>query len=299
MHDWTLGLEPDLMLWRPPTGQGRQPEEKQVTLYHNLTEEYLTTQDGMKIRYLKVAGSGRPVVLVHGLAVQNSGDQWLSSMEALSKLGPLYAIDMPGWGASDMPESGYSFPMWIGAIDALVKETGADEIDLIGQSLGGWFAAVYANQNQDKVRRLALLSNAGLNPSPPNQRSTFNLPSREQIRNLEYVTPEMADAIYDQMDRPGRAEAYANILDYINDPAVREEWGPRNFLADMKMPILFGQADTNRAIKPEFALEGYKLAPHGRLVITMGGSAPGGYNTPELIAASIRFFQMDEVPLAH
>jgi hypothetical protein len=96
----------------------------------------------------------------------------------------------------------------------------------------------------------------------------------------------MADAIYDAMNRPGRAEAYSNMLDYIND-------------AKMKMPILFGQSDTNRAIKPEFALEGYKLAPHGRLFITMGGSAPGGYNTPELIAQTVRFMQMDEVPLAH
>ena len=110
---------------------------------------------------------------------------------------------------------------------------------------------------------------------------------------------QVADAIYDAMDRPGRAEAYSNMLDYINDPKVREEWGPRNFLAEMQMPILFGQSDTNRAIKPEFALEGYKLAPHGRLFITMGGSAPGGYNTPELIAQTVKFLQLDEVPLAH
>jgi pimeloyl-ACP methyl ester carboxylesterase len=279
---------------RPPV-----EEETDVTLYHNIHEKYVTAADGLKIRYLEVEGKGRPVVLVHGLAVQNSGDQWLSSFEALSKLGPLYAIDMPGWGASDMPASGYNFPMWTAAIDAVVKEIGAEEIDLIGQSLGGWIAAVYAHEHPEKVRRLALLSNAGLNPSPPSNSNTFKLPGREQIRNLGYVTEAMADAIYDAMDRPGRAEAYSNMLDYINDPKVREEWGPRNFLAEMTMPILFGQSDTNRAIKPEFALEGYKLAPHGRLFITMGGSAPGGYNTPELIAQTVKFMQMDEVPLAH
>jgi pimeloyl-ACP methyl ester carboxylesterase len=144
--------------------RGGIDEEIKVTLYHNIHEKFLTTAGGMKIRYLEVEGEGRPVVLVHGLAVQNSGDQWLSSFDALSKLGPLYAIDMPGWGASDMPASDYNFPMWTAAIDALVSEIGAEEIDLIGQSLGGWMAAVYAHEHPEKVRRLALLSNAGLNP---------------------------------------------------------------------------------------------------------------------------------------
>lgn len=269
-----------------------------MTLYHDISEHYLTA-DGLNIRYLAVAGSGRPVVLVHGLAVQNSGDQWLSSFDALSKLGPLYALDVPGWGLSDMPAGGYSFPLWVGALKAVVEATGAAEIDLVGQSLGGWIAALYAHQNPEKVRRLALLSNAGLNPTAPRSSATFTLPTREQLRGMGYATQAMADAIYDQMDRPGRAEAYAQILDYINDPAVREEWGLRKFLPEMKMPILFGQSDTNRAIRPEYALEGYQLAPHGRLTITMGGSAPGGYNTPELIATTVRFLSMDEVPVAH
>lgn len=269
-----------------------------MTLYHDISEKYLTA-GGMKLRYLECAGKGRPIVAVHGLAVQNSGDQWLSSMEALAKVGPVYALDVPGWGLSDMPESGYTFPLWVSAIEGLVDGLGLDEIDLLGQSLGGWIAALYAHQHPEKVRRLALLSNAGLNPTAPRTAAAFSLPTREQIRGMGYATESMADAIYDQMVRPGREEAYVQILDYINDPAVREEWGLRNFLAGMKMPILFGQSDTNRAIRPEYALEGYKLAPHGRLIVTMGGSAPGGYNTPELVGAAIRFFTMHEVPLAH
>jgi hypothetical protein len=101
------------------------------------------------------------------------------------------------------------------------------------------------------------------------------------------------------MNRPGREAAYKNMLDYINDDGVRAEWGLRDKLPDMKMPILFGQSDTNRAIQPQYALEAYQLAPHGRLTITMGGSAPGGYNTPELIATTVRFFTMEQVPVAH
>jgi len=266
-----------------------------MTLHYDITENYLVA-NGMNIRYVECAGEGRPVVLVHGLAVQNSGDQWLSSMDALSKIGHIYAIDVPGWGLSDMPSSGYSFPMWVGALKGLIDMLGLTDIDLIGQSLGGWIAALYAHQNPQNVRRVALLSNAGLNPTPPRQSATFTLPTRDQVRAMGYATQAMADAIYDQMNQPGRAEAYAQILDYINDPQVREEWGLRNFLPELQMPVLFGQSDTNRAIKPQYALEAFQLAPHGRLAITMGGSAPGGYNTPELIATAIRFFQMEEVP---
>ncbi len=266
-------------------------------MYHDISEHYLTA-NGMNIRYLEAAGKGRPIVLVHALSVQNSADQWLSSFEQLSKIGHVYALDLPGWGLSDMPEDGYDFPMWVSAVKGLVDTLGLEDIDLIGQSLGGWIAALYAHQNPEKVRRLALLSNAGLNPTAPRNSATFALPTREALQGIGYATEAMADAIYDQMVRPGRAEAYVKILDYINDPAVREEWGLRNFLPEMKLPILFGQADTNRAIKPQYSMEAFLLAPHARLVITMGGSAPGGYNTPFLISEAVRFFEMDEVPQA-
>jgi len=66
----------------------------------------------------------------------------------------------------------------------------------------------------------------------------------------------------------------------------------------MKMPILFGNGDSNRAILVEFALEAFRLAPNGRLTVAVGGSAPGGYNSPELVDAAIRFFEMAEVPPA-
>jgi hypothetical protein len=69
-------------------------------------------------------------------------------------------------------------------------------------------------------------------------------------------------------------------------------------LPEMKMPILFGNGDSNRAIQVEYALEGMRLAPNGRLVVAVGGSAPGGYNSPELVDAAVKFFLMDEVPPA-
>lgn len=264
-----------------------------MTLTYDLVSKYVTV-DGRKLRYID-AGSGRPLVLVHALSVQNSADQWLSNFEALSQIAHVYALDVPGWGLSDMPESGYDFPMWVGAVKGLCDALDLDVIDLMGQSLGGWIAALYAHQNPARVRRLALLSNAGLNPTAPRSSRAFALPARESLRAM-YPSAAMADVIYDQMARPGREAAYVQILDYINDPQVREEWGLRSRLPEMQMPILFGQSDVNRAIEPRYALEGYDLAPHGRMMITFGGSAPGGYNTPELVAAAIRFFTMDEVP---
>ena len=264
-----------------------------MTLHYDLADKYVSVGDH-SIRYFEV-GEGPPLVLVHALSVQNSADQWLTSLDELRKIAHVYALDMPGWGLSDLPDSGYTFPMWVDALKGFCDAVGLDEFDLMGQSLGGWIAALFAHQNPARIRRLALLSNAGLNPTAPSGTSTFSLPTRESLRAL-YATPAMGDAIYDQMNRAGREHAFTQILDYINNAGVRDEWGLRSRLPDMQMPILFGQSDTNRAIRAEYALEGFTLAPHGRLTVTMGGSAPGGYNTPELIATAIRFFTMDEVP---
>ncbi len=264
-----------------------------MTLHFDLDDKYVSAGDH-RIRYLEV-GQGRPLVLVHALSVQNSADQWLTSLDALRQTAHIYALDLPGWGLSDMPDSGYTFPMWVEALKGFCDAVGLQEFDLMGQSLGGWIAALFAHQYPARVRRLALLSNAGLNPIAPSGAATFSLPTLESLRSL-YATEAMGEAIHEQMNRPGREAVFTQILNYINDAEVREEWGLRSRLPDMQMPILFGQSDANRAIKPEYALEGSRLAPHGRLTVTMGGSAPGGYNTPELIATAMRFFALDEVP---
>ena len=48
--------------------------------------------------HVKVAGNGKPVLLLHSLSIGSSHREWSAVFDALSKRYKVYAIDLPGYG---------------------------------------------------------------------------------------------------------------------------------------------------------------------------------------------------------
>src|SRR2546422_11655 len=61
---------------------------------------------GQRIHY-RVAGSGPPVVLVHAIDTGASCYEWRSNLEPLSKTFAPFAVDLPGFGRSDVRSQPY------------------------------------------------------------------------------------------------------------------------------------------------------------------------------------------------
>jgi pimeloyl-ACP methyl ester carboxylesterase len=109
--------------------------------------------DGRRVRF-RAAGMGQPLVLVHGLA--GSWRWWSPLLQALAAHRAVYAVDLPRLGPG-FPASRLS--TWLGRwLDA----TGLDRVDLAGHSLGGLVAAELAASRPERMRRLVLVSPAGI-----------------------------------------------------------------------------------------------------------------------------------------
>lgn len=107
------------------------------------------------------SASGTPVLHVHGYTGMK--ENWLPLMAALGRELRQFAPDLPGWGESERREGedpGYAAQAdrMAAFIDAVI---GAP-VDLVGHSMGGGIAAVLAARHPDKVRRLVLMSAAGV-----------------------------------------------------------------------------------------------------------------------------------------
>ncbi len=93
------------------------------------------------LHYLE-AGSGAPVVLLHGLG--GDGSRWGPNIEALSREFRVLALDEIGFGESDKPLANYHTGMLseflVGFLDAL----GIDKASLVGNSMGAAVAAYTA-----------------------------------------------------------------------------------------------------------------------------------------------------------
>ncbi len=114
---------------------------------------------GHRTYYLK-AGSGPPVVLLHGGA--SDSRDWLGTMAALAGRFTLYAPDLIGFGRSDRKEDGYYLSDFIEFTEEFIETLGLDSPDIVGHSFGGRVAAGVAVRDRVRVRRLVLVDASGL-----------------------------------------------------------------------------------------------------------------------------------------
>src|SRR5689334_11305572 len=111
---------------------------------------------GRSLRVRHWDGTGRPLVLLHGLLDDSEG--W--AQLAADTHRPCIAIDLPGFGGSDLPQlpriGSYAVDVAKG-LEALEIQ----DCTLVGHSLGGAVAAAGCPRTEG-VTALALLAPAGL-----------------------------------------------------------------------------------------------------------------------------------------
>jgi pimeloyl-ACP methyl ester carboxylesterase len=97
--------------------------------------------DGLKTFYVK-AGSGFPVVLIHGAAPGASAQvNWQLNIEPLAAAGfTVYAYDQAGFGRTDNP-SDLSIEYRVTHAKAFIAALRLDRYHVVGNSVGGYIAA--------------------------------------------------------------------------------------------------------------------------------------------------------------
>ena len=115
------------------------------------------TASGVRLRVVE-AGSGPPVVLIHGLFVDHTS--WDLVMPELAETFRVVALDLPGFGASEKPPPS-RFPYGIDAFAEAIADLYAGlelgPAAVVGHALGGAVALTLAARHPELVSRLALL----------------------------------------------------------------------------------------------------------------------------------------------
>jgi pimeloyl-ACP methyl ester carboxylesterase len=80
-------------------------------------------------------GSGRPLLLVHGLGA--GWRSWLPVMEALAARREVIAVDLPGFGETPPSSGEVSIANLADSVAGFMREQGLDGVATAGQSMGG------------------------------------------------------------------------------------------------------------------------------------------------------------------
>ena len=110
--------------------------------------------DDVTLHYV-IAGSGDPVVLLHGWP--QTWYEWRYIIPALADRYTVIAPDMRGIGDSSRPVAGYDKRTIANDLYQLVRKLGFEKVFLVGHDWGGPVAYAYACAHPDDVRRLAIL----------------------------------------------------------------------------------------------------------------------------------------------
>jgi pimeloyl-ACP methyl ester carboxylesterase len=116
--------------------------------------------DGRSVHVIDTGGDGPPLLFIHGLG--GVWQNWLLNIAAFKDSHRCVALDLPGFGQSEMPEGEISIQRFARAVDAVCDRLGVECPVVVGNSMGGFVGAELALSFPTRVAKLVLVSAAGL-----------------------------------------------------------------------------------------------------------------------------------------
>jgi pimeloyl-ACP methyl ester carboxylesterase len=154
-------------------------------------EEWQISLHGRRVVY-RVAGSGPPVVLIHGML--NSSSHWQAVAQQLADRYTVIAPDLIGHGDSAAPRGDYSLGAHAASIRDLLAAIGVERATIVGHSLGGGVAMQFFYQFPQRVERMVLVSSGGLGREVSPMLRTAALPGMSLLLSLT-IHPRLLTAL--------------------------------------------------------------------------------------------------------
>jgi esterase len=104
--------------------------------------------------YYQKLGQGPTLIILHGL--YGSSDNWISVARKFASRLTVYLIDLRNHGRSPHT-SGHSYPLMADDIDELISYEGIGKAYILGHSMGGKVAMLYAAMHPEKVTGLIVV----------------------------------------------------------------------------------------------------------------------------------------------
>lgn len=232
--------------------------------------------------YHDIPGTGRPLVMVHGLGCASSCDYPRVACDPALAGRRMILVDLLGSGFSDRPrEFSYSIEDHACTLAELALKLAPESLDLYGHSMGGSVAIVAANLLGNRVRHLVM--------SEPNLDPGGGLFSRKvaAIPEVDYVArghEELVRAARAQGNRIWAASMSTSAPYAVHRSATSLVAGGtptwRELLYGMSMPrtVIVGEAslpdaDTERLPQHGVGIRIVPKAGHGMIVENPTGVA--------------------------
>jgi pimeloyl-ACP methyl ester carboxylesterase len=257
-----------------------------------------TTVFGQKIHYVE-AGTGPTVILLHGLGGSSQG--WQFNITPLAAKFRVIVPDQIGFGKSDKPLVNYRIRTYVDFLDQFCKQLNIERAALVGNSMGGWIAAMYTAAFPDRVDKLVLVDAAGYAPPKDFDTRAFwglNPTTRADMKVLVtkffYNKALHTDAAIDMSIAARLAAGDGFTIKSITESIIRGEDFLDDVVKTIKRPtlIIWGRED---GLVPLAEGERFNkdIAGSKMIVFDQCGHVPNFEKAAEFNAALLKFLTPD------
>jgi pimeloyl-ACP methyl ester carboxylesterase len=265
---------------------------------------------GHRVIY-RMAGSGPPVVLIHGMV--NSSRHWESVALGLADRYTVVAPDLIGHGDSATPRGDYSLGAHAAVVRDVLAAIGIERATVVGHSLGGGVAMQFFWQFPQRTERLVLVSSGGLGHEVSPLLRSVALPGASALLSVA-ANPRLVSAlgqvgerlrargsakgVYLQaiaralrpLERPGAREAFLQTLRSVIDVRGQRVSARDRLYLLHGMPTLVVWGERDNTIPLSHGLRAHEAIPGSRFETLARAAHFPHLEDPDGLAAVLRDF---------
>lgn len=235
------------------------------------------------------AGSGPPLVLMHGTAIDSATLTYGPSMERLAAHHRVLALDWPGYGRSEHPRAVPSMDDMVDLLEAFLDAVGLARAHLAGFSMGAAVGIGFALRSPERVTTLTAIGAYGLDAGLPvpvlpylamrvpwfGRSVTWGLRRSRTLTGLVLrhvvfsdgglVDDALVREVHEQLRAP---EAERSFVDWLRGELRPFALGTSyaEDLGDLRVPMLLVHGRNDRVIPARKAQRASERVPGARLV---------------------------------
>lgn len=215
-------------------------------------------RDGVRLAY-EVTGTGPALLLIQGLGYPGWG--WEPLVAPLARSFTVITFDNRGIGGSDVPPGPYDTAMLAADAAAVLDDAGVRRAHVMGASLGGMIAQMFALDHRDRTERLVLAC------TTPGGDHAYPLPEATRSLIAEAATLPPAEATR-RFVRNALAADRPDLVDDLTARRLAEPQDPAGWqaqaaaalshdawdrLAQLDLPTLVLHGTADRVVDPRNA----------------------------------------------
>lgn len=240
------------------------------------------TCGGLRYHYRVANGASKdsvPLVLIHGLGV--SSVYWSRIQPLLATNGPVYAIDLPGFGRTTHPRVVLDIAGQVQALADWLIALDLHRVHLIGHSAGGQVAAAYAAAYPEHVSRVVLIAPTIGRDSP---KLLLHLPAL--LRDLVREGPSLLPVLITDGLRAGPRQILSADAAITKDDTLAT-------VARLTMPMLVLRGTDDTIVSETEIQQLLHAAPHASYVAVPDAPHVAQWSYPDVVAVIVEAFLTD------